>query len=345
MNTTGDDRFSSNCWIGNPQTEVTRPDLIAAQSFGSIISKDLSPECMTTLKPIYFFNRLSGKMEQEAVYGEGFLKWAYGNPLGRLTVQALVKRAIFSQLYGWWMSRSASAARIAPFVQSYRLDASEFEGALESYGSFNDFFSRRLRPGARPIDPSSESVVFPADGRHLGFQDLSKVDRVFAKGQSFDLKTLFQDESLADRFHQGAAVFSRLCPVDYHRFHFATSGCPEAPRLINGPLFSVNPMALRQQLAYLWQNKRMLTRLRSERLGEVLILEIGATNVGSIIQTHQPNQEVSKGDEKGYFRFGGSATMTFFEPGRVVLAHDLLNHTAQGIELYAPMGDVMGQMR
>jgi len=233
----------------------------------------------------------------------------------------------------------------SPFVQSYRLDASEFEGALESFGSFNDFFSRRLRPGARPIDPSSESVVFPADGRHLGFQDLSKVDRVFAKGQSFDLKTLFQDESLADRFHQGAAVFSRLCPVDYHRFHFATSGCPEAPRLINGPLFSVNPMALRQQLAYLWQNKRMLTRLRSERLGEVLILEIGATNVGSIIQTHQPNQEVSKGDEKGYFRFGGSATMTFFEPGRVVLAHDLLNHTAQGIELYAPMGDVMGQMR
>ena len=82
----------------------------------------------------------------------------------------------------------------------------------------------------------------------------------------------------------------------------------------------------------------MLTKLVTEDLGTVLLLEIGATNVGSIQQTFTPGQAVEKGAEKGYFEFGGSSTMTLFEPGAITLATDLLETSREGIELYARMG-------
>lgn len=295
--------------------------------------------------PIRFFNRYTGRIETEAVYGDAFLKWAYGNPLGKLTVELMVKRAFFSSFYGWWMSRKATAKKVKPFVDKFQLDPDTFAKPVDAFESFNDFFSRTLKPEVRPVDDRSNAIVFPADGRHLGFQDLSKVASVFVKGQSFDLKTLLGDTELADRYRHGSAVLSRLCPTDYHRFHFSVEGIPGDAQVINGSLYSVNPMALRQNLGYLWQNKRVITRVSTETCGEVLIMEIGATNVGSVIQTYSPNNPVCRGDEKGMFRFGGSATMTFYEPGKVKLTEDLIQHSSQATELYAHMGDIMGSIR
>ena len=162
------------------------------------------------------------------------------------------------------------------------------------------------------------------------------------KGQRFDLPKLLGDENLAEKFAAGAAVFSRLCPVDYHRFHFPVAGVPGEARLINGPLQSVNPLALRDRLAILWENKRYITEIETEKSGKVLVLEIGATNVGSVNHTFVPTRPVAKGEEKGYFAFGGSATLTLFEPGRVKLAADLLEQSEQQRELYAKVGDLMG---
>ena len=112
-------------------------------------------------------------------------------------------------------------------------------------------------------------------------------------------------------------------------------------KLINGPLFSVSPIALRRRLAYLWENKRTITKLETPDLGTVLLLEIGATCVGSILQTFTPGKPVQKGDEKGYFAFGGSSTITIFEPGAVTLAADLVECSAKQTELYAKVGTAM----
>ncbi|HAO65418.1 MAG TPA: phosphatidylserine decarboxylase [Verrucomicrobiales bacterium] len=300
---------------------------------------------MNVTGPIHFYNRYTEHLETEAVYGGGFLKWAYGNPLGRVSVELLVKRAFFSYFYGWWMDRPSTVAKVKPFVESFGLDAQEFAKKMDEFTSFNDFFSRELKSEARPIADDRDAVVFPADGRHLGFQDLSKVKHVFVKGQSFDLDALLGNADLANRYRNGSAVLSRLCPTDYHRFHFSVQGKAGQTKRINGDLYSVNPMALRQNLNYLCENKRTLTSVRTDHCGEVLIMEIGATNVGSILQTFQSGASLQhKGQEKGYFRFGGSATMTFFEPGAVRLAEDLRTHSANGIELYARMGDLMGRV-
>lgn len=291
-------------------------------------------------QPVTYFNRYTSRIEEEAIYGERPLRLAYENPAGRGMLELIVKRSLFSRWYGRRMDNPASRSRIAPFLAQYKLDTNEFADAPETYGSFNEFFYRRLKPEARPI--ASGGVVFPADGRHLGFQNVSSIPGVFVKGQHFDLPALLGDTTLAERYREGTLILSRLCPVDYHRFHFPCAGTPGTPRVINGPLYSVSPIALRRRLAYLWENKRVLTELETPHLGRVLLLEIGATNVGSIVQTMQPGGPVAQGAEKGYFKFGGSSTITIFEPGRITLAPDLAAHSAEQRELYARMGDVMG---
>lgn len=299
---------------------------------------------MDDAEAIEYFNRHSGRVEREQVYGAAWLRWTYGRPLGRLALELAAKRAFFSRWYGWRMDRPASRARVLPFIREFGVDTSEFADAPESFATFNEFFCRRLKPGARPLEGGEDCAVFPADGRHLGFPDVSRVDGVFVKGQRFDLPALLGDAELAARYAQGALVLSRLCPVDYHRFHFPVAGVPGEPRLIHGPLYSVNPIALRRNLAYLWQNRRMLTVLETERFGRVLLIEIGATNVGSMVQTFAPGQAVARGAEKGCFKFGGSSTITLFEAGRIRLAEDLASHTAQQRELYARMGARLGSL-
>ncbi len=295
------------------------------------------------MEVIRYFNRHSGVLETEQVYGEDFLRWSYGNPLGKISLEAFVKRPFFSKWYGRRMSTPESAARVAPFIAQYGLDPADFAEPSESYGSFNEFFYRKLKKAARPIDEDPASIVFPADGRHLGFERASAITGVFVKGQKFNLTSLLDDAKLAARYADGALVLSRLCPVDYHRFHFPVPGIPGEVRLIDGPLFSVNPIALRQKLAYLWTNKRTITELKTEHFGTVLCLEIGATCVGTIRQTFQPGIAVEKGEEKGYFAFGGSSTLTIFEPNTVQLEHDLVSHSAEQIELYARVGSRMGR--
>ena len=293
---------------------------------------------------IEFFNRYTGKVETEEIYGEPWLRWVLFNPFGRISLHAVAKRIWFSRWYGWRMSRTTSASLVKPFIERYRIDEDEHVKAADEFTSFNDFFYRKLKTSARPVDADVDSVIFPADGRHLGFANVSEVEGIFVKGQRFDLPNLLGCKKLAEQFTEGPVVFSRLCPVDYHRFHFPVAGVPGEARLINGPLYSVNPLALRDRLSILWENKRVITEIETKQLGKVLVLEIGATNVGSVNHTFVPTRAVEKGEEKGYFAFGGSATFTLFEPGRVQLAEDLLEQSAQQRELYAKVGDRMGSL-
>ncbi len=291
---------------------------------------------------IQYFNRYTQRVEAEQIYGEGFLRWIYGTLSGRVALHAVAKRGFFSRWYGWRMDRAASRAKVAPFIQNFRVDPGEFADAPESFRTFNEFFYRKLKPGARLIAGDSRTAVFPADGRHLGFADVSRMEGIFVKGAVFSLGELLRDRELAERFQRGSMVLSRLCPVDYHRYHFPVGGLATEPRLLNGWLYSVSPIALRRNIRIFTENKRAITRIESPEFGTVLMLEVGATNVGSFEYTFTPNTRVAKGAEKGYFKFGGSSTITLFEPGRVKLDADLLVHTAERRELYARMGDRLG---
>ncbi len=308
------------------------------------LAEAITPTYKRPVEPIRYFNRHTGETETEQVYGEGFLRWTYGHPLGALALHSFIKRPFFSTWYGRRMDQPASAAKIRPFIEQYGLDSAEFADPPESFRNFNEFFYRKLKPESRPVDPDENAIVFPADGRHLGFARASDITSVFVKGRKFDLPSLLNDETLARRYLDGTLVLSRLCPVDYHRFHFPAAGTPDAPQTIGGPLFSVSPIALGKHLAYLWTNRRVITKLATARLGTIILIEVGATCVGGIHQTHTPGNPVAKGAEKGYFSFGGSSTITLFEPGRVTLEQDLADCSSRSVELYARVGTRMARL-
>lgn len=291
---------------------------------------------------VQYFDRYTGEVKTERVYGERWLRFAYENPVGRFFVWLLARRALFSKWYGWKMNKRASGTLIFPFIVDYDIDVDEFAKSAFDFKTFNEFFYRALKPGARPIAPGDDVAVFPADGRHLAFANVETADGFYAKGKKFTLAQLFQDEALAQEFAGGAMLISRLCPVDYHRFHFPVAGLPAESRLIQGSLYSVSPLALRRRLEYLVENKRVVTTIAAPGFGTVAMVEIGATNVGTIRQTHVPGRAAKKGEEKGLFTFGGSCVVTVFQRGRLTFDADLLAQSAQQRETYARMGDRLG---
>lgn len=294
-------------------------------------------------EPIYYFDRYRGEKRTEDIFGEKWLRFAYENPAGRFFVWFAARRAFFSRWYGYKMKKRVSALQILPFITKYRIDVDEFARSPFDYKTFNEFFYRALKPEARPIAPGERVAVFPADGRHLGFANVDTAPGFYVKGMKFTLAELLDDAALAASFAGGAMVISRLCPTDYHRFHFPVSGQPdETVRRLGRWLYSVSPLALRRNIRYLVENRRELTLLRSPQFGTVALLEVGATNVGTIRQTHVPGRAAGKGAEKGLFAFGGSCVITLFQAGRIELAADLLAQSAAGLELYARMGDVLG---
>ncbi|MEN9634286.1 MAG: hypothetical protein RL077_2690 [Verrucomicrobiota bacterium] len=293
-------------------------------------------------RQIRFFNRYKKTIETEQIYGEVWLRFTYENPLGWFFLWFLVKRAIFSRWYGHRMRKPESALLILPFISQYSIDVDEFEKSPFDYKTFNEFFYRTLKPVARPITPGENVAIFPADGRHLVFQDIEAADGFYVKGLKFSLRDLFGDDGLAQKFAGGSMVISRLCPVDYHRFHFPVAGVPGEARVINGWLYSVSPIALRRQVRYLVENKRAISVMESPAFGTVVVLEVGATNVGSIQQSFVPGRAVEKGDEKGLFAFGGSCVITLFQRGKIRFDADLTEERSEPMEIYAKMGDRLG---
>ncbi len=298
------------------------------------------------MKEIFYIERESKKKKKEAIYGEKALLFLYSDKwyvkLISKPILAIVCRFhLFSRIYGWIQKKSFTKRKVKPFIQMFNLNEKEF--LKKDFTSFNDFFTRKLVPSARPIDLDKNVAILPADGRYLAYQNFEGVKKIFVKGEDFTLAEFLKDDLLAEKYSKGAVVIARLCPIDYHRFHFPFDCVSDVPKLINGKLHSVNPIALWKNIKYLSENKRVVTKLKSEKFGEVLFVEIGAVNVGSIHQTFILNSHQEKGKEKGYFSFGGSCIVMLFESGKIKIDQDLLDSSYKKIEVYAKMGQSLGK--
>ncbi|RME76211.1 MAG: phosphatidylserine decarboxylase [Planctomycetota bacterium] len=282
---------------------------------------------------MWYVDRKTGRLEREQVVAEAAMRWLYGE--GRLArlARRLVRRRLVSRLYGWWQDRPASRARIRRFIEQAGVDASEAEKPPEAYRSLNAFFARRLRPGARPLDPDPAALLSPADARVLAWQD-PPGGGVPIKGRVVPVASVL---GLASPPPVGAVFVLRLAPGDYHRFHFPATGRAEPSVRIPGGYDSVNPIALARDPCILCENERQRCRLETEAFGPVWLVEIGALFVGRIVQTYRPGP-VERGAEKGYFQFGGSTVLVCCAPGRLTVAADLLENTARGYETRLRMG-------
>ena len=163
------------------------------------------------------------------------------------------------------------------------------------------------------------------------------------KGITYSLSELIEDNPIANEYNGGTCLVLRLCPTDYHRLHFIDNGVAEKSNIVKGNYYSVNPTALERIPKLYCQNKREWSVFHSENFDDVILIEVGATCVGSIVQSYEPNKKVTKGDEKSYFKFGGSTTILFFKPNTVNIDDDILIQSSFGFETKVNMGEKIGE--
>lgn len=289
---------------------------------------------------IKYIDRETGEVILERPPGEAYLHFLYNNWLGKLALHGIIKKKWLSSRYGRFMDKPQSSERIERFVAGLGIDMDESLKRVEEFKTFNEFFYRKLKPTARPI---RDGIVSPGDGKITAFQSIDKISDFFVKSEQFTLSKFLRNEELAATYADGAMIILRLAPQDYHRYHFPYSGKAHKTVDINGNYMSVSPYALKDNFAQVFtENKRAYTILKTEDKGDIVIAPVGATMVGSIINTYTPDSEVEKGDEMGYFSFGGSTIVLLFEKDTITIDEDLFRNTLNGMETGVKMGMRIG---
>lgn len=288
-------------------------------------------------QPIVFWNKKLKREEVEQVYGDSLLRWAYGTRTGQVLTDHILSKPFLSKIYGAYQSSRLSQHKISPFIQEFKIPMDEYED--ENFESFNDFFIRKFRAGARPFDQNPKSMPAFAEARYFAYEKITEEQTFPVKGVGLSAAGLLNSEEKAKDFIGGPLLLARLCPVDYHRFHFPDSGkLLEEPYSIAGALHSVNPVALKYKQEIFLTNERQVSILETEHFGKLAYIEVGALCVGKIVQTFSGSQ-FQRGQEKGYFLFGGSTVIVLGQPGRWKPDADVLAQTAQGRETLVRLGE------
>lgn len=229
-----------------------------------------------------------------------------------------------------------SASQINDFINFHQLDMSEVLLPVEKFNNFNEFFYRQLKPDARPCSAANEPriVVSPADCRSVVFDQLNEATEIWVKGREFSIERLLGKAYPEDahRYKNGGLAIFRLAPQDYHRFHIPVDGVIGTPKTIEGEYYTVNPMAIRSALDVYGENVRILVPIDSTAHGRVMVVCVGAMMVGSTVITRKAGEKVSRGEELGYFKFGGSTLLVLFEDGMVNFDSDLVENSRGPLE-------------
>lgn len=198
------------------------------------------------------------------------------------------------------------------------------------YASFNDFFTRKLKPEARPIDPSDNSIISPADGKITQAGTITEGKLIQAKGKYFSLKALTADTA-KENYTDFSVIY--LSPSDYHRVHMPIDGRLTRMSYVPGKLFSVNELTAENIDGLFAKNERLICYFDTA-IGEIAVIFVGAMLVAGIETvwyklvapnyyskvTHfdysDQNLHFNKGDEIGLFNFG-STIITLFPENKI----------------------------
>ncbi len=290
---------------------------------------------------VIYRNRQTGEMISEPLILPQVQYALARSRVAMFVCDRLLNTYSFCWLMGKWMDRVGSQKKIRAFVQKCDIDLDEVELPLDQYENLNAFFSRKLKAGARAFVTDPRVFCSPADGKVLVYPKLDRQTELPIKGSHVDIAHLMASRESAMPYCEGAALVIRLAPADYHRYHFSVEGIATDSTEISGRYYLVNPLALHVKPDLFAHNKRAVTYLETECFGRVMIMEVAGWAVGRIVQTFQPGV-VGRGQEKGYFQFGGSTVVLLFEPGRIVFDEDLIRDTQAGIEVQVHTGSRLG---
>ena len=265
-----------------------------------------------------------------------FLEWMYGTGLGRCLVRVMILPWV-SRGAGWLLDRRISALAVKPFIKSNHISMEDFE--RRRYHSFNDFFTRRVLEGRRPVDPEPNHLIAPCDSKLTVFP-IEEDSCFWIKGVAYTLEQLLRDKALAEHFLGGTLLLFRLTVGDYHRYSYIDSGFIGEEHRIEGVYHTVNPAAAGRYPIYR-ENTREYALLESEHFGTVLQMEVGAAMVGRIVN-NPGGCRVQRGQEKGRFEFGGSTVIVLLQKDAAMIDEDILRNTREDAETIVRLGEKIG---
>lgn len=277
------------------------------------------------------------KKEIEVVqYNQKSLSFLYQTALGRLFLKAITQSFI-SKLYGKYNDSKYSKRKISPFVKKYHIVLSDYESC--EYHNFNEFFSRKVLPGKRKISKVPEDFISCCDSKVMVYPINENL--IFPIKQSnYSVSSILQDQELAEKYKNGLCIVLRLAVDDYHRYCFLDNGTIEKTYYISGRLHTVSPIVYDHYKVF-HENSRQVSVLKTENFGTVTQVEVGALMVGRIVNHSVTNFE--RGEEKGYFQFGGSTIVLFVEPNRVEIEPLFLEYSNYNVEVRVSLGTVLGK--
>lgn len=278
----------------------------------------------------------SGNTFTKETRQDSLLKALYKRKLGRLVLKPFLSPG-FSRFAGAVLDSRITTPFIMPFVKANDIDLSEYKPKF--YSSYNDFFSREIKPEARPIDADLRTLISPADGKLTVYpvtEDLS----VNIKDTPYTVAELLKNRKIARQYQGGYLVVVRLTVDNYHRYCYVADGLKGKNHYIKGVLHTVNPVA-NDYVPIYKENCREFCRIQTEQFGEIIQMEVGAMMVGRICNYHSV-KKVVKGEEKGKFEFGGSTVVLLLPKDSVEIDGDLLENTKGGYETIVKMGERIG---
>lgn len=237
-------------------------------------------------------------------------------PFFRLLTE-LSSRKWVSQLTGALARSKISRLFIPRFAQTYGIPVEDAEKHIKEYKSLNDFFTRRLKPGLRPVHADTTRVVSPVDAAITGIGDIKEGLIVNVKGQDYTIDELLNRSPRTVNYNNGFYFVLYLSPTDYHRIHSPISGDILEKEHVPGKVYPVNEFGLRHMKRVLSRNERLITFIQ-HATGEVAVVKVGALNVSSIQYVTPLPNKLERGQELAYFEFGSTVVLLFedgmFEP-------------------------------
>ena len=263
------------------------------------------------------------------------LRFLYYRKVGR-PILRLCSARWMANTYARYLNSRLSKRKIKKFIRRNGIDMSEYKQV--KYRSFNEFFTREIKPECRPVDRDESSLISPCDGKLTAFKiDENSIFRV--KGFDYSMNTLLKNEELARQFEGGVCLIFRLCVDDYHRYIYFDRGTAEDNVFIKGRLHTVQPTALAKRRVFT-ENCREYTLLHTENFGDALQVEVGAMFVGRIV--NHAKKQFERGEEKGKFEFGGSTILLILKKDVVEIDGEILKNTQEEYETVIKCGERIG---
>lgn len=284
-----------------------------------------------------YVDRQGNKLGEDS-FQDRFLSALYGSVCGRAALKVMVCPAV-SKAGGILLNTRCSKLLIKPFMERNGIDLSQC--VRQEFTSYNDFFMRRMKPEAHPVEPDIRHLIAPCDSK-LTVCQAEENETFQIKHTEYTLHSLLRDRKLAEKYAGGQVLIFRLSVEDYHRYCYVDDGRKTANRKIRGLLHTVNPAA-NDVFPIYKENAREYSILRSVHFGDVLMMEVGALMVGKISNDHG-KAFVHRGEEKGHFEFGGSTVILVLEPDKVKIDYDILCNSQKGYETAVKMGEKIGTM-